>query len=777
MLPRSEPFLPDNPFEVGYLQSDLAPEKERDDSQLGPDESPLEKNSVSGDQPWEYKAEPTPSERIIEEERPFLETFEIHGPPKPPIIDRPGFRLEERQKMDRYEGGLSLGSDQPAPSHMLAAFTPTASDNATLVNLNTTPEAFGHNAELLTETQQTFPRELFNKSKAGHEILTAQDSESENLNYIYDDWISLLEGSSPNVMRDVHTDENKGLVIAAGYNIDDIVDVKLKEAKGVLEANDNRTAAQNVELNTLNAVISGNANVKKNFLNSPNGLRVNLNDQTQKALTANELNTRIDDYFGDDERWDVTDRQDIKVLKGLMASQIWNIKGGAARFSTKAPNSHEAAQDLALLISENTPNDTQNARRVELESQETRTPAEQAELVELQGLLPNPQELNEINNKRTELAVQLASGSKGITNIGSNDLRESNSGNPMDVLASRRLTEINKFLSGGEEAANAISGDLRENINLTIDNEIAALGDTATEYVGENHGRLNSRINKLAWYLREFDENGDRFASEFNRSLIGSAGYEDRTEALRKSQDFLDKALTIVANSHGLKEGEVFKRSDNGTIGWVEGNSADYYAPPEPTPVVVAAPEPEAAAPEAEGELYQLPASTTGRINVTDTSSASQGAETAGLLRTNKVLIGFDPVNNGQRYRVKGSQNLTMLNKPPFQYRKSGVNKTGLWVKDKEGNEFVIPWKRADRGGKNALVLGKVIVKNLNVRISPSSTAKSKGKIPKGKPVVIKEQTGDYLRVEWSHGGTTKRGWISSRQAHVKHNTHLIPAA
>ena len=64
MLPRSEPFLPDNPFEAGDLQRNLSPEEERDDSQLGPDDSPLETGAMSGDQPWEYKADPTPSERI-----------------------------------------------------------------------------------------------------------------------------------------------------------------------------------------------------------------------------------------------------------------------------------------------------------------------------------------------------------------------------------------------------------------------------------------------------------------------------------------------------------------------------------------------------------------------------------------------------------------------------------------------------------------------------------------------------------------------------------------
>ena len=160
-----------------------------------------------------------------------------------------------------------------------------------------------------------------------------------------------------------------------------------------------------------------------------------------------------------------------------------------------------------------------------------------------------------------------------------------------------------------------------------------------------------------------------------------------------------------------------------------------------------------------------------------DKSSAPQDGETAGLLRTNKELVGFDPVNNGQRYNVKESQNLTMLKKHPFQYSQDGVNKTGLWVKDKTGNEFVIPWKRADRRGKNALVLGKVIAKNLNVRSSPSGGDNIKGKIPQGKPVVIKQQTGSYLQVEWNEKGKSKKGWISSRQAHVKHNTHLIPTA
>ena len=195
---------------------------------------------------------------------------------------------------------------------------------------------------------------------------------------------------------------------------------------------------------------------------------------------------------------------------------------------------------------------------------------------------------------------------------------------------------------------------------------------------------------------------------------------------------------------------------------------------PEPEPVVVAE---EAEAPAEEGGLYQLPASTADRINVADTSSAPQDGETAGILRTKKTLIGFDPVSGGQRYRVSVSRNLTMLNEPPFQYSQDGENKTGIWVKDRTGNKFVIPWKRADASGDNAWVLGKVIAQNLLVRSSPSSTAEDKGKIPKGKPVTIKGQTGDYLRVEWTEKGKSKKGWISSSQGHVKHNAHLIPTA
>ena len=684
---QTDPFLPDNPFEVGDLQKSLAPEEEKDDSQLGPEESPLEPGAVSGEQPSDAEQPPVAEPTGSQHREPWEPTMGSLSDPfttvpfgiekKHPIIDRQeAFRLEERQKMDnRYKGGLSteweafnketegikrgdrynpawggLFDDSPGAelSPLLEAFTPSPSEQVALTEMGAQAEHFGHNESLPT-TQETFPRSLFEHSQIGYGLLNNETPNAENLNYAYDEWVFPLEGSSENVMVDLHSDENKGLVIGAGLNIDKLVDDSLEQAHDnatdrltyvqgqidVLAVNDNLTqeqvhqmeeyseeqAALTSEVSTLDAVRNSNATGKKNFLN--NEMSVELNAQTQKAISANELNTRIGRYFGTDERWDVTDRQDIKVLKGLMTSQIWNIIGGAEGFSGRAPKAHAAARDLAGLIQENTLNDAQNARIDELELQEEQAEenpdndeypplngAEQTELDNLVGLRATAQELAAIDNKRTELAVQLASGSDGITNLGSvvRETSETVAGVtikiPSDILVSRRLGEINKFLSGNNARPDTFDSTIRSRLNGLITNQVSAINtQTLDATIGSTNG-LNSKLNRMAYYLRQSNEDGVE--------LPDNASNADKLAAKLRAQAFVDKAVTIIVNRRGLKDGEVYVRNENRQPGessghWVAGDSASYYAPP-PAPE----PEPEPAVAETgDGELYQLPASST----------------------------------------------------------------------------------------------------------------------------------------------------------------------
>ena len=659
---QTEPFLPDNPYEVGHLQRKLSLEEERDESQLGPDESPLETGAMSGDQPWEYKAEPTPSERIIEEKQPALETFEIHGPPKHPIIDRQEeFRREERQKMDnRYKGGLSaeweafnketegikegdryhpawggLFDDRPGAelSPLLAAFTPLSASS------QSASSAYQQGVD---GPQNTATGAVID-GIAWDETINSDDG--------------VFSGDDPDSLREiaVRVGANEALV-RIGYKADGLLHIGVGDLIG---GHKFKTVEQ------MNAWIGGSGPEGKTFAEYSEEMLAE--DGPLSGETVTEFTELL---RGNRE---LTREQSLRLFKHDLQTRVDYIKGGTGsgmRLGEETWNSLAESPDLRAAILDAYyrgdwgPKTAEHIRAGNWDD---------ASLEFLRSL--------EYKKKRQ-------GDNSGITNAERADW------NALTPEAQSNQTELN----GNNSIVVSADGQL-------------------TLHRTPNAGGVVNRIEDVA----------EKFVNKANA----------------------DNGFTVT----------------------------EAVAAAEPVAEAETEPEPEPVEESDDEEPYQLPASTADRINVADKSSAPQDGETAGLLRTNKELVGFDPVNNGQRYNVKESQNLTMLKKHPFQYSQDGVNKTGLWVKDKTGNEYVIPWKRSDASGDNAWVLGKVIAQNLLVRSSPSSTAEDKGKIPKGKPVTIKGQTGDYLRVEWTEKGKRKKGWISSSQGHVKHNAHLIPTA